>query len=163
MTFEELDEILAVAPHAPFMLSLSEGRDNELTVRIAPSYVGESREITEEEVPNSQLRGILNDSRPIEIDSEHVYEITFDRYIIYQVGNESFCSGNPNDEFFGSFLRVYTKSFLLDNLSRMTDAQALDDGSFYPAKWTHYQIITLNHIVDVISLGEPRVNFGNPS
>lgn len=159
MTFEELDEILAVASYAPFMLSLSEGRDNELTVRIAPSYVGESREITEEEVPNPQLRRILNDSRPIEIDSERAYEITFDRYIIYQVGNESFCSGNPNDEFSGNFLRVYTRSFLLDNLSRMTDAQICDDGSYYPAKWTHYQIITLNHIVDVISLKEPSVNF----
>lgn len=163
MTFEELDEILSVAPYAPFMLSLFEGRDNELTVKIAPSHVGESRDITEEEVPNPQLRNILNGSRPIEIDSEHVYEITFDRYIIYQVGNESFCSGNPNDEFSGGFLRVYTRSFLLDNLSRMTDAQELDDGSFYPAKWTHYQIITLNHIVDIISLGEPSVNFSIPS
>lgn len=159
MTFEELDEILAVEPYAPFMLSLFEGKDNELTVKIAPSYVGESRTVTEEEVPNPQLRGILNDSRPITLDTEHGYEITFDRYIIYQVGNESFCSGNPNDEFSGEFLRVYTRSFLLDNLSRMTDAQALDDGSFYPAKWTHYQIITLNHIIDVISLKDPIVNF----
>ncbi|MDE7399488.1 MAG: hypothetical protein K2N06_08185 [Oscillospiraceae bacterium] len=163
MTFEELDEILAVMPYAPFMVSLSEGRDNELTVKIAPSLVGESRNVTEEEVPNPQLRKILNDSHPIMLDTERVYEITFDRYIIYQVGNESFCSGNPNDEFSGGFLRVYTRSFLLDNLIRMTDAQICDDGSYYPAKWTHYQIITLNHIVDIISLGEPSVNFGIPS
>lgn len=159
MTFEELDKELEYSPYAPFIVSLSEGKDNELTVKIAPSYVGESREVTEEEVPNSQLRGILNDSRPIMLDTQRVYEITFDRYIIYQVGNESFCSGNPNDEFSGSFLRVYTRSFLLDNLSLITDAQVFDDGSFYPAKWTHYQIITLNHIVDVISLGNPNVNF----
>lgn len=163
MTFEELDNILAVAPYAPFMLSLFEGKDNELTVKIAPSYVGESRTVTEEEVPNSQLRGILNDSRPIVLDTERFYEITFDRYIIYQVGNESFCSGNPNDKFSGCFLRVYTRSFLLDNLSRMTDAQIDNSGCYYPAKWTHYQIITLNHIIDIISLKEPYVNFGDPS
>lgn len=163
MTFEELDKILSNSPHAPFMLSLSEGRDNELTVKIAPSYVGESREITEEEASDSKLRAILSDSHPIMLDTERVYEITFNRYIIYQVGNESFCSGNPSDEFSGGFLRVFTRSFLLDNLSRMTDAQVLDDGTFYPAKWTHYHIVTLNHIISVISLKEPIVNFCSPS
>lgn len=163
MTFEQLDEIFAAAPYAPYMLSLSDGKDNDLTVKIAPSFAGESREVTEAEVPNRQLREIMNDSRPIMLDKEHVYEITFDRYIIYQVGNESFCSGNLNDDFSGSFLRVYTKSFLLDNISRMTDAQTLDDGSFYPAKWEHYQIITLNHIIDIISLEKPSVNFKSSS
>lgn len=158
MTFEELDGILSQAPYAPFMISLSESGDNELTIRLAPSFAGDIGYSAAEE-PNSQLRKILSDARPLLPDKKCGYEIVFDRYIIYQIRNESFFSGNSEDKFFGRFLRIYQKSFLLDNLSRMTDAQMLEDGRFYPAKWTHYGILTLNHIIDIISFSDPIVNF----
>lgn len=156
MTFEELDKTFG--DYAPFMLSLSEREDNELTVRLAPSSVGEQREFSENDEPNPALRGLLNKSRPLLPETERSLEITFDNYIIYQVGNESFCSGDPNERFRGRFLRIYESSFLLDNISRITDAQTLGDGSYYPSKWTHYRIITMNHIIDVISVGKPIVN-----
>lgn len=156
MTFEELDNTFG--EYAPFMLSLSDTEDNELTVRLAASAVGEQRELSENDEPNPALRGLLNRSRPLLPETEREYTITFGRYIIYQVGNESFCSGDPNERFRGRFLRVYESSFLLGNISRITDAQVLEDGSYYPAKWSHYKIITLNHIIDVISVGEPVVN-----
>lgn len=158
MTFEELDGILSQAPYAPFITSLSESGDNELTIRLAPSFAGDIGCGAAEE-PNPQLHKILSDARPLLPDKKYDYEIIFDRYIIYQIRNESFFSGNPEDKFLGHFLRIYQKSFLLDNLSRITDAQILVDGGFYPAKWTHYGIVTLNHIIDIISFHTPYVNF----
>ena len=160
MRFEELDRELE---YAPFMLSLSDCTDNELTVRIAPARVGEQREITELDEPNAALRQILNRSRPLMPDEQRVYEITFDNYLIYQVGNESFCSGDPNSKYLGKFLRKYDSSPLLEHLGDFTDAQILEDGTYYPREWTHYQVITLNHIIDVVSLGEPTVNVISPT
>ena len=160
MKFEELDRGLE---YAPFMLSLSDCTDNELTVRIAEAYAGEPCELTELDEPNAALRGILNRSRPLMPDEQRVYEITFDNYLIYQVGNESFCSGDPNSKYSGKFLRKYERSALLEHLGDFTDAQILEDGTHYPKEWTHYQIITLNHIIDVASLGEPTVNVISPT
>lgn len=159
MRFEELDEILG--EYAPFLRSLNDNENNCLTLRIAPSYVGESREVSESEEPNDALRHLLNGSRPLVPDEESVYEIVFDNYIIYQVGNESFCSGDPNDKYTGRFLRIYESSALLNRLGEFTDAQTLADGSYYPGKWTHYEVVTQNHIIDMISLCEPKVNISN--
>lgn len=159
MTFEELDKTLdALGGHAPFLLSLNDGEDNELTMRIASSFVGEQREVSESDEPNTALRRLLTESRPLLVNEERVYEIVFDRYIIYQVSSESYCSGDPNGKFSGRFLRIYESSALLNRLGEFTDAQVLEDGSHYPGKWTHYGIVTQNHIIDIVSLDEPKVN-----
>lgn len=166
MTIQELDKILertALRDSAPFMLSLSESADNELTVKIAPSYAGEQREIAELDEPNRQLRELLNSSKPLLPDLERVYEIVFDNYIIYQVGNESYCSGDPSDRYSGKFLRICEKSALLERLGEFSDAQMLNDGSYYPGKWSHYRIVAQNHIIDVIAVNEPRVNISSTS
>lgn len=160
MNFEELDKELE---YTPFMLSLVDVTDNELTVRIAQAYAGEPRELNGLDEPNPALRDILNGSRPLLPDEQRVCEIRFDNYLIYQVGNESFCSGDPNERYSGRFLRVYDSSVLLAHLGDFTDAQMLRDGTYYPKKWTHYRIITLNHIIDVVSLGEPTVNISPPT
>lgn len=157
MTFEELDSHIG-GVYAPFLLSLCDGGDNELSVRIAPSYAGELREIGADEEPNAALRGLISASRPLLPDKKRVYEIVFERYIIYRVGNESFVSGDPNDMYTGKFLRIYEKSFLLDNIGALSDAQTLDSGEYYPGKWRHYEIVTQNHIISVISHNEPIVN-----
>lgn len=156
MTFTELDKTLG--GHAPFLLSLNDGEAGELTLRIAPSFVGEQREASESEEPNDALRRLLNESRPLLVSEEREYTITFENYIIYQVGNESYCSGSPNDKYSGRSLRIYESSALLNRLGEFTDAQLLEDGSPYPGKWTHYGIVTQNHIIDIISLSEPNVN-----
>lgn len=161
MTFEELDKIFG--KYAPFMLSLSDTEDNELSVTIALSEIGEIGELSESDEPNPAIRELLSKSRPLLPNESRVFTITFERYIIYQVGNESFCSGNPNDKFSGRFLRIYESSALLNRLGEFSDAQILEDGTYYPGKWAHYEIVTLNHIIDVISLKEPTVNISNPT
>ena len=42
----------------------------------------------------------------------------------------------------GKYLIIFEKSKLLDSLVQMTDARKLEDGSYYPGKWTHYGIYT---------------------
>lgn len=157
MTFEELDSKLA-SGFAPFMISLSEGEDNELSVTITPSDVGEQREFSEDDEPNPAIRKLLNDSRPILPNESEAYTITFEDYILYQVGNESYCSGSPRDKFTGIFLRIYENSELLEHIGELSDAQILADGTFYPAKWAHYEIVTQRHIISVISPNEPKVS-----
>ncbi len=159
MTFEELDREFS-SGFAPFMLSLSEGEDNELSVTISPSEIGERGELSENE-PNPAIRELLNNSRPILPNESKVYTITFEGYILYQVGNESFCSGNPHDRYTGKFLRVYEGSALLEHLGELSDAQILADGTYYPAKWAHYEIVTQNHIISVISPKEPSMNISS--
>ncbi len=156
MRFEELDEILG--EYAPFLRSLNDNEDNELTLQIAPTRVDKRQEVSESGEPNDALRSLLNGSRPLLPNKQSVYEIVFDNYIIYQVGSESFCSGSPNEKYTGRYLRVYEKSALLNRLGEFSDAQTLADGSYYPGKWTHYEVVTQNHVTDVISVGKPIVN-----
>ncbi|MDE6731863.1 MAG: hypothetical protein K2J77_03195 [Oscillospiraceae bacterium] len=157
MTFEELDTELS-SGFAPFMISLSEGEDNELSVTISPSEVGERRDFSEKDEPNPAIRELLSSSRPILPNENKAFTITFEGYILYQVGNESYCSGDPRDKFTGKFLRVYESSALLERIGELSDAQILKDGTFYPGKWAHYEIVTQNHIISVISLNEPKVS-----
>lgn len=159
MTFRELDETLGA--FAPFMISLSEGGDNELSVTVAPSELGENRELSESDEPNSAIRELMNKSRPILPYENTAFTITFEGYILYQVGNESYCSGSPRDRFTGKFLRVYESSALLERLGELSDAQVLADGTYYPAKWAHYEIVTQNHIISVISSNKPSVNISS--
>lgn len=156
MTFEELDK--ALGNYAPFMISLSEGEDNELSVTISPSEVGEKRQFSEDEEPNPAIRELLNTSRPILPNENKTFTITFEGYILYQVGNESYCSGSPRDRFTGKFLRLCESSALLERVGELSDAQILADGTFYPGKWSHYEIVTQRHIISVISPNEPAVN-----
>lgn len=160
MTFEELDTELS-SGFAPFMLSLSEGEDNELSVTISPSEVGERRGFSEKDEPNPAIRELLSSSRPLLPNEDKAFTITFEGYILYQVGNESYCSGNPRDKFTGKFLRIYESSALLEHLGELSDAQILADGTFYPGKWAHYEIVTQNHIISVISHNKPSVNISN--
>ena len=47
---------------------------------------------------------------------------------------------------------------MLSRLGDVTDAQQVDDGSYYPGEWTHYGIYTQNHVIDVISLDAPEIS-----
>ena len=156
---------LKLGKHAPFLLTLAEGMDNELRILIAGSEIGEFGEglddilsFSNDEELNKTLQNILRDSSPITPNEEHQYEIRFDRYIIYQVRNESFCSFDPDEFRVGKFLIVFEKSKLLEDLTSVTDVCKFEDGTYYPGKWKHYGIYTQNHIIDVVSHIPPAVS-----
>lgn len=155
MEFEELDRI--IGDHAPFLISLSDGSQEELRLVIAGAEVGElGTNIPDfsdtDEATKKSLQEILAKTRPIEINERRQYEIYFQDYILYQVRNESYCSFDDHEEIrHGRYLITFEKSKLLSYLSSVTFVGQFRDGSFYPGKWTHYGIYTQRHVIDVIS------------
>ena len=164
LSFEELDPMLG--RYAPFLISLSDGLEEELRIVIAVSEVGEVgsaggnlADFAGADKAGAQaLRRILANARPIEMNENCLYEICFRDYIIYQIRNESFCSYNPDEIRHGKYLIIFEKSQMLSHLGAVTDAQPFDDGSFYPGKWTHYGIYTQNHVIDVVSHCPPEIS-----
>ena len=161
LSFEELD--LMFGDHAPFLMSLSDGSQEELRIVIAAAVVGDQGDSIPnlegvDETTKQALQGILAKSRPIKINESCLFEICFHDYIIYQIRNGSFWSGDPNEIHHGRYLITFEKSVLLSHLEEITDAQLLDDGSFYPGQWKHYGIFTQNHVIDIISHCPPDVS-----
>ncbi|MCF2620193.1 hypothetical protein JQM63_10260 [Oscillibacter valericigenes] len=161
LDFETLDTILG--DHAPFLISMSDGLQEELRLVIAAAEAGPvGGHIPElngsDEATKQALHEILADTSPIEINEQCVYEICFHEYILYQIRNESFCSYDPDEVGYGKYMVLFEKSKLLSSLSDITDAQQFEDGTFYPGKWTHYCINTQCHVIDVISHCLPTVS-----
>ncbi len=80
------------------------------------------------------------------------YLVQFASYVAYSVRDESYVSRDEAETWTGRFFRVYTHSKFLDYVEAATLAS--DD---YPGPLTHYELVTLNHIVDVVSIEEPEV------
>lgn len=144
-------------------MSLSDGLQEELHIVISAAKVGS----LDDNIPDLQgvdetakqaLQSILVKSRPIEINENCLFEVYFHDYIIYQIRNESFWPGDPNEVRHGRYLITFEKSKLLSHLEEITEAQQLDDGSFYPGEWMHYGIYTQNHVIDVISHCPPDIS-----
>lgn len=140
---------------APFVLGISDDADNTLRISIAISVIG-TEGVGAENIEDSRVQVVLSNKRPVFPDKRHSYEIVFERYIMYQVRNESFCSRDSYEICKGKYLLIFERSRLLDQLQMITDCQ-FDNGSYYPGKWKHYGIYTQNHIIDVVSQYEPVV------
>lgn len=154
--FTQADHILAKARQMPFLAELKERSDNELHIAILGAFVDENAD-TCDSYGNPAVDQILAQCKPIVPDDSQRFDIIFEHYIIYQVRNESYSSYDEAEERTGNYLVQFQKSRFLDYLSVATDACQLEDGSFYPAPWKHYEICTQNHIVDVIAQAEPKV------
>lgn len=154
--FTQADHILSQAGQMPFLAELKEGAENELHITILSAVVDENPH-TGNSCGNPIMDQILTQCRPIVPDTSQKFDIVFENYIIYQIRNESYCSFDESEKRIGTYLIQFEKSRFLDYLSTVTDAQQLQDGSFYPAPWKHYGIYTQNHIVDVIAQEEPKI------
>lgn len=161
LTFDMLDAKLG--DDAPFLISLSDGLQEELRLVIAGAIVGN----TDDNIPDFEgtddatkraIRAVLAKTRPIEANEQCSFEICFHNYITYRIRNESFSSYDPEAIGNGRYLIIFEKSEFLSNLHITTDAQVLDDGSYYPGKWIHYGIYTQNHIIDVIAQDAPDIS-----
>lgn len=164
LDFETLDTFFG--SHAPFLISMSDGLQEELRLVIAAAEIGPVGGCIPEfhesdEATRQALHEILANTSPIEINEKCVYEIYFHEYILYQVRNESFCSYDPDEVGRGKYMVLFEKSKLLSSLSDITDAQQLEDGSFYPGKWVHYCINTQCHVIDIISHCPPTVSLSS--
>lgn len=140
----------------PTIISVVDNAENELRITLADSILGEEG-AGYTPTGYAELDEALSVSRPVHADSGNVYEILFPTYILHQVRNESYTGNDPYEVFSGCFLCIYTRSHLLDSLDTFTSVQKYSDDLYYPGKWTHYQIISYNHIVDVISVDAPII------
>ena len=154
-TFRQADALLDDS--APFLSVLEESPDNELHIKINVASIGEMEPEMLDGL-TEPVASVVGKCRPI-LPSSRVIDIRFENYILYQVRNESF-SRIERRARQGRFLATYDQSFLLKHLAEITDAQQGNDGSFYPALWTHYSVFTQNQVIDIISHCEPVLTIG---
>jgi hypothetical protein len=89
------------------------------------------------------------------IGSDHTcrkYRIIFKDYLAYLVTNEIVAGGDDAEQFVGRLLRIYSKSAFLDYVASTTNGAIDVLGSC-----THYEVVTLNQIIDVAATREPEI------
>lgn len=113
-------------------------------------------------VGDGTFEAIKTGGKPIEKDPTcRVFELLFDRsqIISYLVLNDLYGVYPKNPEqFAGKLFRRFVWSHLLEFTKQTTIAS-----DFYPGPLEHYQIVCLNHVVDVIATGPPRIALGSLS
>lgn len=96
----------------------------------------------------------LRETFPIEVDEDlPILQIDFDSYVAYSVINESFTVLDDYEIFEGHSFRIFKKSRYLDFINKGTIATDV----FPDDTYVHYEIASLNHIIDVISYDEPKI------
>ena len=89
----------------------------------------------------------------MQADGDNIYEIVFERYIIYQCRNESYTAFDNTEIRSGKYLVTFERSRLLDFYENVIfDFDSIDTKT----KRKHYGIISANHIIDVIA-NEPPI------
>lgn len=136
------------------------GEDDEWNFRILIAEAGtieDAPALTILDEKDENIRALLNKATPIGVKKEsRMYEILFKDYITYSVLNESFVSADPDEEFEGRLVRVYSKSTFLDYVASTTFATAE-----YPGPYKHYCFCCLNHVVEVAAQEPPTMRLVN--
>lgn len=129
-----------------FLTKIFEPEENTLEFELTMGIVEESEK-------NLLIQGVdLGLYSPISYnESSDVFKVVFDSYIAYSVINESY-ENIGETECIGKKIRIYTESNFLDYVK--ADTFATDD---YPREFKHYMFITLNHIVNIVSTVEPKI------
>lgn len=153
----ENKEINEKCKSAPFLLSLEDTPDYVLRIVIAFPMEGEEGADLDNfpEPYKSRVEDMLIHARPVYGDMAQVYEIVFDDYVIYQSRNESYTVWDDYEIRRGNYLIIFEKSRLLDYYENVLFD--FDDEETKREKRKHYGIYTENHILDVISNSEPRI------
>ena len=129
-----------------YLTAIGEPACNELRIVVAEGLLGELTKI--------DVAGVdVGEGRPIEIMAEsRSYEISWDNYVAYVVRNESFWKAEKREPAFTKHLeRRFDTAFM----RYIRDVTFADDE--YPGPLEHWYLATLNHCVDVVSVGPPHV------
>ncbi|MGC9991055.1 MAG: hypothetical protein ABSD52_01490 [Candidatus Cybelea sp.] len=100
------------------------------------------------DIPQSPVEGARLNERG---SRDRLFEVTWSRYVAYNVLNESYAGWDESEEFQGTSFRLYSKSHYLDFLKTAENVQNLA-----PAH-RHWRIVCVKHIIDVASEEEPNV------
>jgi hypothetical protein len=129
-----------------YLTAIGEPGENQLRIVVAEGLLGEPTKI--------DFDGIdLGEGRPILVtDESRSYELRWDNYVAYSVRNESYWKEEDGELPRDSMLDRRFNSAFFRYVSETTFA---DDE--YPGPLEHWSLTTLNHCVDVVSVGPPRV------
>ena len=98
-------------------------------------------------------RSVISDCTRIEAtDESRAFEIVWRRHVGYSVRNESYAAASDEEHYDGTRFRIYSKSHFIEYMSRATFAT--DE---YPGPTRHYGVVCEDHIIDVLSVGDPAV------
>jgi hypothetical protein len=131
-----------------YLHSLLEPETNSLRVFIERCKVSKQSE----DIKNGE--NFVRDAFPIEVDEDlPILQIDFDSYVAYTVTNESFTVLDDYEIFEGHSFRIFKKSRYLDFINKGTIATDI----FTEDTYVHYELASLDHIIDVISYDEPKI------
>ena len=129
-----------------YLTEIGEPIVNTLRVEIEEATVGSDAEADIPGMEGTNYGPITSD------ETCNLYEVLFESYVAYAVLNECYASGDKSEKFTGTHFRVYSKSNFLDYIQAATLAS--ED---YPGKFTHYEIACLDHVVEIVSVDEPKI------
>lgn len=135
----------------PYILNINDNIDNVLKIIVSLPYSGEKGSEASN-TGNKYLDEILKKAYPVLIDYNEIYEITFESYIMYQTRNESFAYPDENSKVLGEYFTIIKNSSYLKMVKNITFYNDIFDD-----KYTHYGILSWNHVVDIISAEEPKI------
>ena len=135
----------------PYILNINDNIDNVLKIIVSLPYSGE-KDSEASNTGNKDLDEILKKAYPVLIDYNEIYEITFESYIMYQTRNESFAYPDENSKVLGEYFTIIKNSSYLKMVKSITFYNDIFDD-----KYTHYGILSWNHVVDIISAEEPKI------
>lgn len=129
-----------------YVTEIGEPSENELRIVVTEGLLGELSPIG--------IDGIdLGEGRPILItDESRSFELLWSNYVAYVVRNESYWKAEDGEPSFADNLERRFDSAFFRFVRETTFA---DDE--YPGPLEHWALATLNHCVDVISVGPPNV------
>jgi hypothetical protein len=128
-----------------FITEIKEPEDNSLEFKLICGIVSKKEQVVS--VGNQNLGPV----RPILMNEDYKYKITFDSYIGYSVLDESYAD-KLGDDFTGHNPRIYSNSNFLDYIK--TDTFATKD---YPGEFKHYAFLSENHVLNVVAESEPEI------
>ena len=135
----------------PYILNINDNIDNVLKIIVSLPYSGEKGSEASN-TGNKDLDEILKKAYPVLIDYNEIYEITFESYIMYQTRNESFAYLDENSKVLGEYFTIIKNSSYLKMVKSITFYYDM-----FGDKYTHYGILSWNHVVDIISAEEPKI------
>ena len=135
----------------PYILNINDNVDNILKIIVSLPYSGEKGSEASN-TGNKDLDEILKKAYPVLIDYNEIYEITFESYIMYQTRNESFAYPDEKSKVLGEYFTIIKNSSYLKMVKSITFYYDM-----FGDKYTHYGILSWNHVVDIISAEEPKI------
>ena len=135
----------------PYILNINDNIDNVLKIIVSLPYSGEKGSEASN-TGNKDLDEILKEAYPILINYNEIYEITFESYIMYQTRNESFAYPDENSNVLGEYFTIIKNSSYLKMVENITFYYDM-----FGDKYTHYGILSWNHVVDIISAEKPKI------